>query len=45
MLTGVPMFGITERLVITVIQFGLRSDKVPWYDEKGEVAGLICFSV
>jgi len=45
MLTGLPKFGITERLVINGNSIWLRSDKVPWYDEKGEVAGIICFSV
>lgn len=45
MYNGIPKFGITEKLEINGKVLWLRSDKVPWYNEKGEVAGVICFTV
>ncbi len=45
MTSGMPKFAITEKLDINGRLVWLRSDKVPWYNEKGEVAGIICFSV
>ncbi len=45
MYNGLPKFGITEKLEINGKVLWLRSDKVPWYNEKGEVAGVVCFTV
>ncbi|MFH0733506.1 MAG: PAS domain S-box protein [bacterium] len=43
--TGKPKFGIIETLHLAEKTISLRSDKVPWYNEHGEIAGIICFSV
>ncbi len=43
--SGMPKFGIVDKLENNGNVIWLRSDKVPWYNEKGEVAGVICFSV
>ncbi len=43
--TGKPKFGIIENLKLKDKVIRLRSDKVPWYNEFGEISGVICFSV
>ncbi len=43
--TKKPKFGILEKFIVKGKELYYRSDKVPWFNEKGEVAGIICFSV
>lgn len=43
--TKKPKFGMLEKFDVKGKELYYRSDKVPWFNEKGEAAGIICFSV
>jgi PAS domain S-box-containing protein len=43
--SGIPKLGIIESVTSNGINNWLRSDKLPWYDADGNIAGVIVFAL
>lgn len=43
--SGKPKTGIIETATANGKKFWVRTDKIPWYDENGEIAGVVVFAL